>query len=131
MIVMRDFAEYRVAFRARQSLVSAFGWTAHNRQFIVRSMSDARYEDYIPKRSPHVLTRGNPEGIYSIMRLDDQRFYQLDGIAGELWSMMDGTTPLREILSRLRSKHRPPEDLFERDVSALLSELETEGLIES
>lgn len=77
-----------------------------------------------------VISRSNPDRTVTIMRFDDdEHFFVLDGIAAELWSMIDGKRSLERIKDALIQKHRPPRERFARDVANLIRSLMREQLV--
>lgn len=82
-------------------------------------------------RSPDVLARRAQDGVISVLRLDDDRyFYQIDGIAAEFWQLMNGKRTLEQIKRKLILKHKPPLARFEQSVTRFLADLRREKLIE-
>jgi hypothetical protein len=83
-----------------------------------------------PKKSKDILIRKNSDGTITAMRLDNDRYFvRLDGIAAELWSMIDGRTSLEKIKEKIIQRHQPPLRRFESDVKRLMKNLVREKLL--
>jgi hypothetical protein len=88
-------------------------------------------EEAVPRRPNNVVFRTNMDASVAIMRLDeDQYFYSLDGIAAELWKLIDGKASLKDIMKKLERRFQPPSGRFERDVKGLLGQLQKQKLLE-
>ena len=81
-------------------------------------------------KADDVLVRKNPDQTLSILKIEDEEnFYTLDGIAAELYSMIDGTRTLDQIKKQLMEKHSPPKAKFTKDVDQLVKQLKKAQLI--
>lgn len=84
----------------------------------------------VPRVPTDVISRRDTAGNITIMRLDDEEdFFTLDGIAAEMWTLVDGKQSLESIREKLIKKFTPPESLFDRDLTKMLGELAQEKLI--
>jgi hypothetical protein len=84
----------------------------------------------VPKKVDAVLARKNPDGSLSILHLDaDEKIYLIEGIAAEVFTLIDGTRSIEKISEKITLKHSPPEAKFGKDLSAFLKWLSKNELI--
>ena len=88
-------------------------------------------DSLIPARTLNTIVRKNLDGTFSVINLkDDDNFYSIEGLAAEVWKLIDGKTKLAEIKKSVLKKHSPPAKLFERDVTKFIAQLKKDQLIE-
>jgi hypothetical protein len=94
----------------------------------MKSLSKA---DFVPVRNRDALFRKNPDGTLAILRLDnDEYYYTINGLAAEVWLMIDGKSSVEAISKKIVAKHSVPLARFQNDVHKLLQSLVKERLIE-
>lgn len=104
--------------------------SALKKKILRKSGSKTALDSAVPKREKDVLARSNSDGTVAVMRLDnDEYFYTIDGLAAQIWLLIDGTRSLSEIKSSVISKHSPPTARFEKDFSSFINMLQSERLI--
>ena len=92
---------------------------------------EATKENAKPRIQPDVLARKNADGTVAVMRLDnDECFFTIDGIAADVWLLIDGKSTLSSIKERLIKKHSVPVQRFEKDFANFIKQLKKEKLIE-
>jgi hypothetical protein len=80
--------------------------------------------------SPLVLDRAIAEQTVVIQPLDGRASpMSIDGIAAEVWTALDGRTPVSSIVAELAKRHRVAETRLRRDVQGLIARLARHGLI--
>lgn len=83
-----------------------------------------------PERADELLERDNADGTVAVMRLgDEEHFYTIDGVAAEVWKLIDGNTSVDDIRKNIIERFNPPEDRFETDLAEFLGELQKKKLI--
>lgn len=83
------------------------------------------------RRAENVVSRINYDNSVAIMKLDnDECFFTIDGIAAEAWELINGNSDIGRIKKTLIKRHSPPVNVFNRDLANLISELQSEQLIE-
>lgn len=81
------------------------------------------------QKSPSTLARKNADGNWSILHIEtDDFFYTIDGIAGQVWEMIDGKLSVEEIGERLEKKLKLPPK-FKKDLEKLVKDLLKEQLV--
>ena len=89
-------------------------------------------DEHVFGRNTMLISRRQADRSVALMKLDDvDKFYRLDGIAADLWLLIDGKKALRDIKEKLIKSHRPPLEQFRRDVQMLVVDLLKHGLITS
>lgn len=83
------------------------------------------------KKSQNIISRINENGSYSVLRLDDyDNYYQIDGVYGEFWSMIDGKKSEADLVSSLSKKYPDQAKKVAAKVKSWLGELKKNGFIE-
>lgn len=86
----------------------------------------------VPKRASGVLARTNPDHSLSLLHLDrDEKVYLIDGIAAEVFTMIDGRRSIAEIRAVVTQKHSPPREELDRDLTKFFRWLDREALIQA
>lgn len=81
--------------------------------------------------SPDVVFRKNRDGEVYVIRLDQEdSFFSIDGIAAEMFLLINGKRSIGQIKRKLITKHDPPLKQFDKDVLRFLKLLQKSGLIE-
>lgn len=87
-------------------------------------------DENIFMKSSEILSRANADGSIAIIRVDsDKNFYSLDGIAANVWQLLDGKKSLQKIKINLSQSHKVDLDAISRDTNALVKKLLTHNLI--
>ncbi len=60
---------------------------------------------------------------------DLNSIYTLNSVANEIWTLLDGTRTLGQILRQLEDEYDVPWTVLAEDVERVLDELSSEGLI--
>ncbi|MBI3557785.1 MAG: PqqD family protein [Deltaproteobacteria bacterium] len=95
-----------------------------------RKKADKPVGDATFQRAKDVLSRRNVDGTVAIMRLaDDQHFFTIEGVAAEVWLMIDGQASINQIKETIMRKHKPSEARLDRNLSKLIKGLLKEKLI--
>ncbi len=64
-----------------------------------------------------------------LLNLDSGEYYELRGAAPYIWIHLDGKTPLEEIAQQLVNVYGIDESRAQNDLSALMEDLNTNGLL--
>ena len=87
-------------------------------------------DDSIINLQESIISRVNPDKTVSIVNIElDDTCYSLDGIAAEIWTLINGKNSVSKIKSNIMKKHKPPTILFEKDFNKFLSKLTNENLV--
>jgi hypothetical protein len=82
------------------------------------------------KRRKDILSRKDQDGTVAVLGLENEKFFHtLNGIAAEVWGLIDGKRSLGEIKKALIKKYDPPIDRFSKDVDKLIKDLKKEKLL--
>lgn len=65
-----------------------------------------------------------------LLLISGMEAFELNDVAGEIWSMCDGTNERQDIVAAVAGKYEISESEAERDVAAFLDQLERAGLLE-
>jgi hypothetical protein len=87
-------------------------------------------DEDIFKRSSEILSRSNSDGSIAMIRVDsDKNFYTLDGIAANVWQLLNGKNSLKKIKVKLSRQHTVDLDAISRDTDVLIKKLLSHSLI--
>jgi len=67
----------------------------------------------------------------AILDLKSGQYYGLNPIGAHIWALLQKPIPVEDILLRLLNEYEVDADRCERDLLALLGELEAKGLVET
>ena len=96
----------------------------------VQQKSFKTSDENIYMKSSEILSRANADGSIAIIRVDsDKNFYSLDGIAANVWQLLDGTKSLQKVKMKLSQSHGIDFDAISRDTNSLVKRLLTHNLI--
>ncbi len=117
---------------ARKPSRKAAAKPAKRKKTTARKPRDDRWLSRTLVRSANALSRQNPDGSVSVMHLENETYMlKIDGIAAEVWQLIDGKTPLSSICEKLIEKHEAPEKLLKADLRRFVAHLERENLLET
>jgi len=86
---------------------------------------------WVPKKAKEVLSRQNPDGTVSVLHLDNEdNVFSIDGIAIEVWTMINGRTSLKTIQTILEEKYSAPSKQITRDLKSFMGQLSKEKLLD-
>ena len=69
------------------------------------------------------------DGELVVLDLAGGEYYGLDAIGAEVWKALEQGTSLASVVDRLLVEYEVDRSTLEADILALLSELETKGLV--
>lgn len=76
------------------------------------------------------LFRSTPEGVVFAILTDDMgSFFQIDGIAAQLWELFDGKTPVNKLIQKVKVAKTVSKALLARSAVKLIADLEGNNLI--
>jgi coenzyme PQQ biosynthesis protein PqqD len=81
-----------------------------------------------PRRRERVLTQ-EAEDELVLLDLDAGTYFALNEVGARVWELCDGEHGLAEIVSSIEAEFEAPRGVIEKDVRALLDELETDHLV--
>lgn len=71
-----------------------------------------------------IVSRKNQDGTVVLMRMDDSElFYKIDGIAAEIFSLIDGKKNFRDIAENAFKKYAGNEDRLQKDIDSFFTKL--------
>ena len=74
--------------------------------------------------SRDIVSRKNQDGTVVLMRMDDSElFYKIDGIAAEVFALIDGKKNVLSIANEMMSKHPGNEERLPKDIDGFLKKL--------
>ena len=85
--------------------------------------------DVTMRRRPEVTSRDTPEGAV-LLDLASGNCYELNRVGQMFWSELSSIRPLARICDSLLAKLNAPRDVVERDVLALVEDLQRAGLVD-
>ena len=86
--------------------------------------------DDIPSIRREVLWRKNKDGTVAVMKIDDdQYFYQIDGLAAQIWLQIDSKKSIAKIKDIMVNKFKLPPGKFKKDLWVFFQELQKEQLV--
>jgi hypothetical protein len=65
-----------------------------------------------------------------LINLDNGNYYSIQGVASEIWELIEGGIPLQGIISHISNRYRGGQKEVEQAVRQFLEELSQDGLIE-
>lgn len=81
-------------------------------------------------RSPKVVHRELSDGEGAVLlNLESGAYYGVNEVGSVIWSLLDGTRTLAQVLDELRGRLQDVPDSLDADVQAFLSDLERRNLI--
>lgn len=94
-------------------------------------MNEALLQEAIPKTATDIISRKNIDGTVSVLRIDnDQYFFNITGLAVELWLLINGRLTVQEIEEKMKKRHKElPPGRFHKDVLFFIKSLKKEKLI--
>ena len=60
---------------------------------------------------------------------DLNSIYTLNSVANDIWTLLDGSRTLAQIIGRLETEYDVPPSVLAEDIGRLLDELQGEGLV--
>jgi len=82
------------------------------------------------RTSPDVAARDIPDGLM-LVNLQTGAAFKLNRVGAAVWKRLDGTSPVTEIVSELDRQYGVGLEVLRRDVTALLEDLQKQGLVVS
>jgi hypothetical protein len=83
------------------------------------------------RKCPDVLGRMNRLGEVAVLHFGQgERYFKIDGLAAEVWTLIDGSTDLGEIKSTLHGKYEISPSFLNRSLTRFISKLQRLELIE-
>lgn len=74
--------------------------------------------------SRDIVSRKNQDGTVVLMRMDDSElFYKIDGIAAEVFALIDGKKNVLSIASEVLSNHPGNEERLPKDIDSFFKKL--------
>ena len=85
----------------------------------------------VPKKVGNLVSRTNEDGTVAVMSLElDDSIYSIDGVAAEVWDLIDGKRSIDQICRILLRKHSVSEERLRKDAGKLITSLRAARLIE-
>ncbi|MGH7571507.1 MAG: PqqD family protein [Gemmatimonadota bacterium] len=69
------------------------------------------------------------DGEAIIINLETGVYYSLDGVGGEVWSLLEGHHPVDAVVASLATRYGASEEQCRADVQSLVGQLTDEGLV--
>lgn len=80
-------------------------------------------------RNPGVFSTRSADGTVTVMRMDlGDTFFRIDGLAAEIWNLIDGQLTLDDIEVILTKREAPPAR-FKKDMTEFVRTLKRKSLI--
>ena len=79
-------------------------------------------------RRPSVLSQSQPAGLI-LFNSTDECYFALDEIGSLVWEKCDGAHAISEIIAELCEQYEAPSAVIEDDLSELMSEFNSRGLL--
>jgi hypothetical protein len=97
----------------------------------MKSLKSKKYDlTSVPRLAEGVLSRKTADGTIVVMRLDDQGyFFQINGIASQIWAAIDGKRSLDGILRRIAKELKIEPGQIEAQTLSFMKDLSKEKLI--
>lgn len=74
--------------------------------------------------SKDIVSRRNQDGTVVLMRMDDSElFYKIDGIAAEVFSLIDGKKNFLALVESVFKNHAGHEDRLQKDIDNFFTKL--------
>lgn len=83
-----------------------------------------------PKRNQSLVWR-ELDGETAIISGDNQALHTLNGVGSRIWSFLDGTHDIADIVSTISNEYQEDEEIVKRDVTEYLDDLKELNLLES
>ncbi|MDR7531981.1 MAG: PqqD family protein [Armatimonadota bacterium] len=81
-------------------------------------------------RHPKVVHRELSDGEGAVLlNLESGAYYGVNEVGAVIWSLLDGTRTLAEVVDELRGRLQDVPDALDADVQAFLSDLQQRNLI--
>ena len=90
---------------------------------------DALTTDFVPRPSDRVMAVG-VNGKTVVVDGDDRRYHVLEGTAGIIWPLLDGTATVEEIAVELSDAFGAPPDVVRADVLEFARQLASAGVLD-
>jgi len=104
---------------------------AKNTRSPTKPSSSKSLASRVVRTTPGLLSGTQGQGKISILPNNaNGYFFEIDGIAAEFWTSIDGYSPVSEIIGQLSLKHHVPQAKLMRHVKSFLTQLKKEGLIQ-
>lgn len=84
--------------------------------------------DMRPRHAPRMVAQ-QAAGKWVVLDVKSGQYYALDGVAGRIWQMCDGTRNVREIAATLSEEYETQGDDVENDVAEFVTEFVNESLL--
>lgn len=85
-----------------------------------------------PKRSADILFRRNEKNEVLVMHLEElEAYFCIDGMAADMWELIDGKRSTTEIVGILAKRHEQEESYIASEAKKLLSDLRKLKLLEA
>jgi coenzyme PQQ biosynthesis protein PqqD len=81
-----------------------------------------------PRHAPRMATQ-QVAGKWVVLDIKSGQYYALDGVAGRIWQLCDGTRNVGEIAAALSDEYDTQGEPVEDDVAAFVSEFVDESLL--
>lgn len=96
----------------------------------VKTNSRESWKHCVPEKAKEVLSRENKDGTVSVLHLDNEDYvFSIDGVAIDVWAMINGKTSLEDIQNSLEEKYSPPPKQLVHDLKKFIKELAKKKLI--
>ncbi len=83
-----------------------------------------------PKRNQSLVWR-ELDGETAIISSDNQTLHTLNGVGSRIWSFLDGTRDIADIVSTISHEYQEDEEIVKKDVTEYLEDLKELNLLES
>jgi hypothetical protein len=78
--------------------------------------------------SRDVVARDVPEGMM-LVNVQTGAAFKLNRVGAQVWRQLDGVRSLADVVAELERQYRVGADQLQRDVDALLEDLQKQGLV--
>jgi len=82
-----------------------------------------------PKRNQSLVWR-ELDGETAIISSDNQALHTLTGVGSRIWSFLDGTHDIADIVSTISDEYQQDEETVKKDVTEYLEDLKKLNLLE-
>ena len=84
--------------------------------------------DMRPRKAPRMATQ-KIAGRWVLLDIKSGQYYALDGVAGRIWQLCDGSRDIRQIAAELLDEYDTQGEPVEDDVAAFVSQFVDESLL--